>query len=68
MIKIITLKDLADMLKNPDANYKYSPRGKYICKQANIFQYIACDNTSGDALIEFMPTEDEAIKWLEITV
>ena len=68
MIKIIELKELANMLKNPDENSKYSPRGKFICRNDFTLQYIACDNASGDALIEFLPTEDKAIEWLGITV
>lgn len=67
-IENISLESLAAMLKNPDSNYKFKPLGKFICKVENTLKIIACDNSKGDAIIEFLPSEDKAIEWLEIVV
>lgn len=67
-IEYMSLEELARMLKYPDENLKFKPMGKFICKVNNTIKIIACDNSKGDALLEFLPTEETAVQWLEITV
>lgn len=61
MIKFVPLEKVSEIIENFNNN-KPTERGKFLTVEGN--QFVAVDNTTGDAWTEDFPKMKDAIDWL----
>lgn len=65
-MEFVTLGFLSRLVQSLDKDDLHQPIGKFYASDV-LGKYVACDNSKGQAEIEFFEDKSSAIYWLETT-